>query len=346
MTKDIFMQKKTAGSIGIAYSPIHVLILAKLFENDQSYLVIADRSLRVICKALFNQENIILTSLPSFSCSSVDKILASVQCILMYIMRLACDKLFIPNEAHFFVSLLESATKYNSLYFIDEGNTYSTLVRHNENTDYFRSSVSKILSTLLRVSFYPHPLSRRDYAAAYVFNSEAVQKLVPWLHVIEASLPDLSSLLTPSSIESVDVCFGSEIGLFFSSPITENGFCSYSYEEIDVLRQYLDTEHESDDRTIFIKPHYRESQSKYKELISAYPRVKMIPSCLEPFPAQVLVSSLRPTLVIGFHSSSILGLTYPTLVTSLSKRLQSKKAQSLASSLDVLLEGKMNYSFF
>ena len=342
----IFANEKHYDAIGIAYSPIHVLILAKLFEDNTSFLIIADKSLRGICNVQFAGNQRIFTSLPSFNVTAKSKLLAIGECLWFRPMRIKCNSLYIPNEAHFFVSLLESFIRYRAISYIDEGNTYSSLIRHFSNPDYYRSTISRIVSLLLRIPYYKHPLSRRDFSAAYVFNAPAVRFLVPSLKIKEASLPSLNTIASLFSATIDEALLNSEVAFFFSSPITENRFSTYPWEEIDALHAFLSKDFSAMNITLFIKPHYRESSDKYQATVSCHSNVRMLPDYLLSLPSQILVSLVKPRLVVGFHSSSILGLEDSIRVISLSRQLQSPKAQALYLSLISLVHEKPNYSFF
>lgn len=342
----ILAKEKCFDAIAIAYSPIHVLILAKLFEGNTSFLIIADKSLRGICNILFPGNHHIFTALPSFNVSGKSKLVAIGDCLRLRTMSIKCNSLYIPNEAHFFVALLESLIQYSVIFYIDEGNTYSSLIRHYRNPDYYRSTLSRIVSILLRIPYYKHPLSRRDFSAAYVFNAPAVRSLVPGLKIRDASLPSLDIITSLFSSTIDDTFLNSEVAFFFSSPITENGFSTYPWEELDALNAFLRKEFSATNTTLYIKPHYRESIDKYHATVSSYSNVKMLPDYFLSLPSQILVTLVKPRLVVGFHSSSILGFEEPIRVISLSRQLKSPKAQALHLSLMNLVQEKSNYRFF
>ena len=319
-------------SIFICYSPSHILTGLALSGHDlDSVLFVLTPSLRAqVQKYLTISLHVHTLNIPSFTSSALLKIRAFFE--ILFYSGFECENLYIPNASHFFVCLLASCHQYIFLNYIDEGNTYLSLLRHHslglsQGPNRLYVSISRLLGLYIGSNIIDNPA----FASHYVHNSGLLNSFLP--DISFSPIPKLNILHFHSST-LLSSTHDSNSLLFISSPISENGWSEFESQEISLLLSFIRSYFPSLD-TLVVKPHYRDRMSKFTQLNGAAYDVLLLDANI---PLQVYSSSLSFRTVVSFHSSAIFSdfIGDPSIF-SLSPLIDTPECVSLVEGLEDLL---------
>ena len=310
-------------AVFLCYSPFHLYIAFQVSRELSlgKASVVIDTSLSNITNLYDHIFDVIdKVPIPSFSSSIKAKILASIN--IFFTKKHEAVDLYIPNDAHTFIMLYLKKWNYSYLHYIDEGNTYVSLLRRKLSLNQESSFLSTVFSKLFSTDQSGFLLDRK-FTSAWVQNSHLVSSLKPnrVFHEIPTFTVPVPDFFEPSSNLKCNT-------LVISSPLSENGFC-LPQEEILILTRFLDKyKYELGD--IKIKSHYRENANKYKHILKDQVSMLDLPSA---YPLQFIIHQISPQYIVAFHSGCIFQVPSFIKVISLSDQLSS--AECLALSLGI-----------
>lgn len=248
--------------------------------------------------------------------------------------NLGFSKCFIPNFSNPYICLLLTKIRFDSLVYIDEGNTNLSLNRyfsHNERSNSFYI-VNKITPYLSSFQFGVHDLISSRYSFNPVQTNEILSKNGVDKYHFDDICPYL--LLYFSHFGSLnDLPQGSKYHLVVTSPLTANGYTDYTDQEIDILDSQLSYLEKLDPLAIIIiKLHYRDSPERYAFLQDKY-KCHVYDGL---FSAQDLILSGQIASISCFHSSavfSILDIISDIPIFCLCQSIKSSKMLQITHSL-------------
>lgn len=304
-------------NIFVAYSPVQLLYSISLSCQDSLILVPKDIASNTLIN-LHHNLSIRYISIPSFDSSVTSKILSFVF-LLLFSPRLKCNALYISSASHYFVQLIRQGIRYKYCYYVDEGNTVLSLIRHLGQPRLSNSSpVMRFFFNFFKLQLGANPVDY-NFDGYYVAHHQLFSKITNKNPVL--SLPPLSSLKL--LYKRFPHAHSSNIVILASSPITENRWSEYHMQEIDILSNFLSSYIGLNTKSlIIIKPHYREQLSKYDSLTANFPECVII----EPlYPIQLILAEFPPAAnvsIVGFHSSALFSSDSIKHIISLSNHIK------------------------
>lgn len=292
-------------SVIIAYSPIHVLSSCQLGLNCKSTLLILPASLYEHLSEYFDLKfSVIFLEMPVINSHPFQKILYLFFALLKP-LYLACNAIYLPSASHPVVKAIASKVSFRYLYYIDEGNTHLSMLRHiNLGASQNSNRIARRFLSFLGISVGLHILDD-NFSRLYVYNHVLLSKLIS--HSAIYPIPSTLELpLKKDYLDSEILCnFSSEnlpLIVYIGSPITENGWSNYKDEEVQLLQKFLLANEKSSSFKLIIKPHYRERIHKYQSILDNYN--SFVASGQLPF--QCITPYISVKCLIGFHSSALL----------------------------------------
>lgn len=319
-------------SIFICYSPSHLLSGLALFDGD------INSTLFILTPALWSQAQsflkvslkVCILNIPSFTSSGYHKVLALIYCFLT--PRFDCERLYMPNASHVYVCLISSRLSFASLIYIDEGNTYLSLIRHSrlgvsQGPNRFISRIFSLMGIYLGSNIIDNPCFVKYYAHNSFLLNES------WINVNFLPFPDIDCSLI-NTLALSNFSHDPDSILFISSPLTENGWTEFKHQEVTLLLSFLRTYFPSFPLLV-IKPHYRDDLSKFSKLYDAFDDIHVLEANI---PLQLYSSTLHFRSIVSFHSSAIFSdFTGSPPIFSLSPLIYSPECISLTEGLNELL---------
>lgn len=316
-------------SIFICYSPLHIYIAECISRSTDKVLLVIDQRLTVGLKSVSSNFEVLVLPIPSFSSGLFFKIFVLARYFFSP-LHYTCTTLYIPNSGHHFVQTLSRRIIFQTLNYIDEGNTCLSLIRHSKLKKDSSNFILRLLLSCAGLNISPFVCDHR-FSSYFVFNPSLFKQLTGYSSILP--IPDY-----PRSFPSIDPHINTALPILFflGSPITENGWSDYCNQEVDVLESFIESKICERDYFVLIKPHYRENPSKYARLLVKYPHIAITCSST---PSQLYANLQSLSIVFGFHSSALFGFPSDTQIVSLILMLHSQHAK-------VLYEGMMRLKMY
>lgn len=315
-------------NIFICYSPVH--ITASFSLTKERSLVILPKKYSSILKYLPTKNvKLRLCFISTFTDEDYKKLFALLFNLISFSKRkYKCKNLFIPNAAHHGIRVISKSIEFEFLNYLDEGSTVLSLIRE-KNITFKSNQLSKFLLGLLGIKVGDNFLDEK-FHKHYVFYPKILRKLGLIKNITGIPQLELTSKEKNCLKQKIYLNHSRESILFLTSPLSENGWVEYKNQEVYLIQKILnEIKKESINFCIYLKPHYREKISKYKKLL----RKESFYFLPNDIPSQILSSLLKPTLILGFHSSALFEYQSANKVISLSKLIKTPQCRSLSNGL-------------